>query len=139
MNGGPFIDIFEAAKEVNSRVVCYYHSNGNIESVIPDLIEIGIEILNPVQPECMDPLAIKKRYGEQLTLWGTIGTQRLMPFGSPEEVKTAVKTMIPIGPVITAAWWWLPPTSWNRRFPGKTSWPWLRGSTRSVPRVYGQS
>lgn len=94
MNGGPFIDIFEPAKEVNSRVVCYYHSNGNIESVIPDLIEIGIEILNPVQPECMDPLAIKKRYGEQLTLWGTIGTQRLMPFGSPEEVKTAVKTMI---------------------------------------------
>ena len=63
MNGGPFIDIFEPAKEVNSRVVCYYHSNGNIESVIPDLIEIEVEILNPVQPECMDPLAIRNDTG----------------------------------------------------------------------------
>ena len=70
------------------------HSDGNIEPVIPDLIETGVEILNPIQPECMDPLAIKKRYGSELTLWGTIGTQRLMPFAQAGEVKHTVQIMI---------------------------------------------
>jgi uroporphyrinogen decarboxylase len=83
-----------AARETNPGVICYYHSDGNIEPVIPDLIEAGVEILNPIQPECMDPLGIKQRYGEELTLWGTIGTQRLMPFGSAEEVKHTVQEMI---------------------------------------------
>ena len=87
-------DFSRAAKEINPRVVCYYHSDGNISSVIPDLIETGVEILNPVQPECMDPIAIKKQYGEAVTLWGTIGTQRLMPFGTAREVADTVKTMI---------------------------------------------
>jgi uroporphyrinogen decarboxylase len=62
--------------------------------VISDLIETGVEILNPVQPECMDPFRIKQRYGNELTLWGTIGTQRLMPFGTPGEVKSTVEKMI---------------------------------------------
>ena len=84
----------KAAKEINPNVICYYHSDGNIQAVIPDLIETGVQILNPIQPECMDPLAIKKQYGQALTLWGTIGTQRLMPFGTPEEVANTVKTMI---------------------------------------------
>ena len=84
----------QAAKQVNPGVICYYHSDGNIEAVVPDLIETGVEILNPIQPECMDPLAIKKRYGKELTLWGTIGTQRLMPFGTPREVKSTVESMI---------------------------------------------
>ena len=84
----------QAAKQVNPDVICYYHSDGNIEAVVPDLIETGVEILNPIQPECMDPLAIKKRYGKELTLWGTIGTQRLMPFGTPREVKSTVESMI---------------------------------------------
>jgi uroporphyrinogen decarboxylase len=84
----------QAAKEVNPEVTCYYHSDGNIEPVIPDLIETGVEILNPVQPECMDPLTIKQLYGNELTLWGTIGTQRLMPFAGAEEVKLTVQTMI---------------------------------------------
>ena len=84
----------EAAKQINPEVICYYHSDGNIEPVIPDLIEAGVEILNPIQPECMDPLTIKQRYGKALTLWGTIGTQRLMPFATPREVSNTVKTMI---------------------------------------------
>ena len=83
-----------AAKEINPEVICYYHSDGNIEPVISDLIEAGVEILNPVQPECMDPFRIKQRYGNELTLWGTIGTQRLMPFGTPGEVKSTVEKMI---------------------------------------------
>ena len=84
----------QAAKEINPRVICYYHSDGNIEAVIPDLIEAGVDILNPVQPECMDPLTIKQLYGNELTLWGTVGTQRLMPFAEPGEVKNTVQTLI---------------------------------------------
>ena len=84
----------QAAKQVNPDVICYYHSDGNIEPVIPDLIEVGVQILNPVQPECMDPFVIKQRYGDELTLWGTVGTQRLMPFAAPQEVKSTVGKMI---------------------------------------------
>jgi uroporphyrinogen decarboxylase len=70
------------------------HSCGCIREIIPDLIEIGLTVLNPVQPECMDPVALKKQYGGQLAFWGTIGTQTTMPFGAPAEVKATVKRMI---------------------------------------------
>jgi uroporphyrinogen decarboxylase len=62
--------------------------------VIPELIETGVEILNPIQPECIDPLEVKQEYGAVLTLWGTIGTQRLMPFAAPQEVADTVRAMI---------------------------------------------
>ena len=83
-----------AAKEVNPNVLCYYHSDGNIEDIIPDLIEIGVDILNPVQPECMDPVAVKEKYGDSLCLWGAIGTQTTMPFDTPEGVRRTVREMI---------------------------------------------
>lgn len=83
-----------AAKEVNPEVLCYYHSDGQIEEIIPDLIEIGVDILNPIQPECMDPKKIKRLYGAQLSFWGTIGTQTTMPFGSVADVRTTVREMI---------------------------------------------
>ena len=83
-----------AAKAVNPDVFVFYHSDGNINDVIDDLIEIGVEVLNPVQPECVDPIAIKEKYGDQLALWGTIGTQTTMPFGTPEDVRRTVQEMI---------------------------------------------
>jgi len=82
------------AKRVNPDIHVWYHSDGNIEEIIPDLIEIGIDVLNPVQPECMDPIEIKKKYGDRLSLWGTIGTQTTMPFETPDEVKRVVKERI---------------------------------------------
>ena len=60
----------------------------------PDLIEIGIDILNPVQPECMDPAAIKRQYGGRLSFWGTVSVQRTMPFGTPEDVAREVRARI---------------------------------------------
>lgn len=82
-----------AAKEVNPDVIIYYHSDGSIEPLIDELIEVGIEILNPVQPECMDPIHIKERFGDRVSFWGTIGTQTTMPFGTPDEVRRVVRTM----------------------------------------------
>lgn len=86
--------VIQAAKEAKPDVHISYHSDGYIEPIIPDLIEIGIDVLNPVQPECMDPVSLKKRYGDRLSFWGTIGTQTTMPLGTPEEVKETVKHRI---------------------------------------------
>ena len=65
-----------------------------MEPVIPELIEIGIDILNPVQPECMDPAAIKRRFGDRLAFWGTVSVQRTMPFGTPDDVRAEVRARI---------------------------------------------
>ncbi len=65
-----------------------------MEPIIEDLIEIGLTVLNPVQPECMDVYEIKRKYGDRLAFWGTIGTQTVMPFGTPDDVRQKVKEMI---------------------------------------------
>jgi uroporphyrinogen decarboxylase len=86
--------IIRAAREVNPHVEIWYHSDGNINDIIPDLIEVGVTILNPVQPECVDPVAIFREYGDRLVLDGTIGTQSVMPFGSVADVESTVARMI---------------------------------------------
>lgn len=86
--------IIAAAKCVRNDLLVFYHSDGNIECVIPDLIEIGVDILNPVQPECMDPAHLKREYKNDLAFWGTIGTQTTMPHGTPQEVQATVKERI---------------------------------------------
>ena len=84
----------EAAKSAKPDVLAYYHSDGVISEVTKELIEIGVDILNPVQPECMDPVEVKRLYGDRLSFWGTIGTQTTMPFGSPTEVEYETRRMI---------------------------------------------
>ena len=69
----------------------WLHSCGDIQSIMPRLIEIGVDVLNPVQPECMDIQALKKNYGDRLTFWGGISTQQTLPYGTPEEVKTEAR------------------------------------------------
>lgn len=72
------------------KIYVYYHTDGYVEPVIPELIEIGVDILNPVQPDCMDPAKIKKLYGDQLTLHGTISVQETLPFGTVDQVRSTV-------------------------------------------------
>jgi len=83
--------IIELARKDRPGIPVFYHSDGDVREIIGDLIEIGVTILNPVQPECMDPFEIKKQYGDRLTLWGTIGTQTVFPFGTPEQMRQLVK------------------------------------------------
>jgi uroporphyrinogen decarboxylase len=73
-------------------MLIFYHSDGNATAIVPDLIEIGVDILNPVQSECMDPGEMKRLYGDRLSFWGTIGTQTTLPFGTPDDVRREVKT-----------------------------------------------
>lgn len=86
--------LIDSAKRVNPHIHIFYHSDGFIEPVIPELIEIRVDILNPIQPECMNPAKLKRLYGDRLSLFGTIGVQTVMPFGTPEDVKRNVREMI---------------------------------------------
>lgn len=83
--------VYQAAREIKPDIQIWYHSDGNIQSIIPELIEIGVTVLNPVQPECLDPAVIKQQYGKQIVLDGTIGTQTTMPFGSADEVRRVIR------------------------------------------------
>jgi uroporphyrinogen decarboxylase len=84
----------QTVKRANAGSYVFYHSDGNVEPLIPELIELGIDILNPIQPECMDPATIKRKYGDRLSFWGTVSVQRTMPFGTPEEVRAEVRARI---------------------------------------------
>lgn len=88
--------VIDAAKAINPEVLVFYHSCGYVEPLIPYLIEAGIDVLNPIQPECMDFEAIFKKYGDKISFNGTIGTQTTMPFGTPKEVKAQVKRHLDI-------------------------------------------
>lgn len=83
--------VYEKARSIKPDIQIWYHSDGNIEEIIPELIDIGVTILNPLQPECMDIYKIKKEYGKYIVFDGTIGTQSTMPFASPLEVREVVK------------------------------------------------
>jgi len=86
--------VIDAAKQINPEILIWYHTDGDCRPVIPELIEAGIDILNPVQPECMDPVEIKKNYGDRLSFSGTIGTQSTMPHGTVGDVRRAVANMV---------------------------------------------
>ncbi len=82
--------IDEIKKHSRNEVYIFYHSDGNIEPIINELIEIGVQILNPIQPECMDPAKIKEKYGDKIILHGTISIQKTLPFGKIKDVKEEV-------------------------------------------------
>jgi len=90
----PLSQIISAARAANPEVQILYHSDGYIEPIIVDLIEIGVNALNPVQPDVMDPARLKERYGSKLAFWGTVGTASGWAYGSPNAIETEVKERI---------------------------------------------
>jgi len=83
--------LFAAVK--NSQKSIFLHSCGQVQSLIPDLIEIGLDVFNPFQPDVMDIYEIKKEFGNDLTFYGGVSVQSLLPFGTPEEIKKTVKKL----------------------------------------------
>jgi uroporphyrinogen decarboxylase len=79
--------VFAVGKKFNLWVA--YHCCGALRPIIPDLIEIGLDVLNPVQGNCpgMDPLELKAEFGDQLTFMGGLDTQYMLPNGSVSEVR----------------------------------------------------
>jgi len=72
----------------------FLHCCGKVEEIFPDLVEIGLDVFNPFQPEVMDIFALKKEYQGKLSFWGGISIQRLLPFGTKEEVKREVQRIL---------------------------------------------
>ena len=73
----------------------FFHSCGNVVDLIDDLVEIGVDVLNPVQVSAIgDTAELKARRGDRLTFWGGIGTQYVLPRGSVEDVKAEVRRRI---------------------------------------------
>jgi len=83
-------DFIAEIKIINPQLKVAYHSDGVIYPIIPELIEIGIDVLNPIQPASMDPAQLKEQFGDRLCFWGTIDEQYTLPFGSPEQVRAEI-------------------------------------------------
>lgn len=83
---------YELLRSYDKKVMV--HSCGQILRVMPDLVELGVDILNPVQPECMDLKFLKETYGDNITFWGGISTQRTLPQGTPDDVRRETRKVI---------------------------------------------
>lgn len=77
-------------KAINPQVVVAYHSDGYFYPVIPDFIEIGLDVLNPIQPASMDPEQLKQEFGGRLNFWGSVDVQHTLPLGTPSQVMEEV-------------------------------------------------
>ena len=90
----PYMEqIFQVGKAHNLWVA--YHSCGAIRSIIPDLVEMGLDVLNPIQSNCpgMNPQELKREFGEKLTFMGGVDTQELLPYGSAAQVRKEIEKL----------------------------------------------
>lgn len=86
--------MYQRVKDKGKRV--FIHSCGKVDSVFPDLIECGLDVFNPFQPEVIDVFAVKSEYGLDLCFYGGISVQRTLPYGTPQEVRDEVKRLLDV-------------------------------------------
>jgi uroporphyrinogen decarboxylase len=89
--------LISGIKATAPEIKVLLHSDGAISEIIPDLIEIGVDVLNPVQVSAKgmgDTAFLKKEFGKDLVFWGAIDTQHVLPFGAPQEVVDEVHRRI---------------------------------------------
>lgn len=72
----------------------FIHSCGKVDEIFPDLIDAGLHAFNPFQPEVMDVFAIKQKYGDRLSFFGGISTQKTLPFAPVQQVRDEVKRLL---------------------------------------------
>lgn len=84
-------EIYGACK--SKGIVIIRHSCGDVEELIPDFIDDGVDVLDPIQPEVMDIKNLKKKYGKYLTFFGGLGSQSTIPKGSPKDIRREVKLL----------------------------------------------
>jgi len=90
--------MFEEFRTVNPDIKIAWHSCGAVYDLIPEFIDIGLDILNPIQPEAagMEPARLKKEFGKDLVFFGGISIQDLLPNGNPEDIRKEVTRRISI-------------------------------------------
>ncbi len=92
---------FSELRRINPKVKIAFHCDGKVEWSLGDLVEVGVEIINPLQPDVNDVTAVKKKFGKSLCVWGNVDTRRVMSKGTVtevvEEVKKVIRTLSPGG------------------------------------------
>src|SRR5271157_686080 len=83
-------ELIASLRAINPQIKIAYHTDGVVYPIIPELIEIGIDILNPIQPMAMDPVKLKNDFADRLCFWGSMDIQQTLPFGTPDDVKNEV-------------------------------------------------
>jgi uroporphyrinogen decarboxylase len=85
--------IYEAVHRHGIKVI--HHSCGSVADILPDIIEIGVDVLESVQPEAagMNPYELKKKWGDKITFWGCLGSQSTIPFGTPESIRAEIRRL----------------------------------------------
>ena len=134
----------QEVKKINRDVKIAFHSDGKIDWALDDMVEIGIDILNPLQPDVNDSIAIKKRYEDKLVFWGNVDTRNVMSNGTcaevVEEVKSVIETLGPGGGLILATNHTIQATP--RAFDNTLAYYWAAEKFRDYPinihRVAGQ-
>jgi uroporphyrinogen decarboxylase len=86
--------IIDAAKAIKPNLRTLFHSDGYFEPIVGDLLDIGIDAINPLQPEHMDAVRIRRRFGPRLALWGTVGCQTTFSFASSTQIRQEVRMRI---------------------------------------------
>jgi uroporphyrinogen-III decarboxylase len=87
-------ELISSLKRLNPQVKIAYHSDGMIYPIIQELVEIGLDVLNPIQPAAVDPVRLKKEFGDRLCFWGSVDLQHTLPYGTPGEVKEEIITRL---------------------------------------------
>ena len=91
-----YAHMVQEVRKINKNIKIAYHTDGNIEWALDDLVELGFDILNPLQPDVNDVKMVKKRYGKKITIWGNVDTRTVMAKGTCAEVVQEVKKVIEI-------------------------------------------
>jgi uroporphyrinogen decarboxylase len=86
--------IILAARAIKPDLRILFHSDGYFEPIIGDLMEIGVDAINPLQPDHMDAVKIRRQFGAGLALWGTVGRQTTFSHARPDEIRREVKLRI---------------------------------------------
>jgi uroporphyrinogen decarboxylase len=91
-----FAEVFQEFRAVNPDVLVMYHCDGAIAPILDDLIDIGLDVFNPVQPGVPghEPHELKARFGDRLSFWGGIDQQHLLPHGTSADIEADVKAKI---------------------------------------------
>jgi len=86
--------LIDRCKQINPEIHVKIHSDGDLWDIMEDLLEIGFDVIDPIQPECMDPVEVKQKFGDRMVLHGCGSVQRTFPFGTVEEVRQEVIDLI---------------------------------------------
>jgi len=82
----------KAAK--NRGLLLSLHCCGKVDEIFPDMVEAGVDVFDPFQPEVMDIFSLKEEYRNKLAFWGGLSVQQTLPYGTPEDVKVETKKLL---------------------------------------------